>query len=509
MHCMTSKSVLIAKNTLMLYSRQIFTMLVSLYTVRVVLEILGVEDYGIYGVVGGLVVFFMFLNVTNASQRFMNFALGRNDREQARDVYSTSIVIHVLIAVLVIILAQTIGLWFFHTQLNIPPERQSAALVAYQFFILAKVIDILQAPYRATIIAHEKMSFFAMLSIVEATFRLGIVFLLPVIQFDKLKAYVFLVCITNIVILLIHKIYCNRTFELARFRYCSDKELYRQMLTFSGWNVFGGLAAMSREHGINIMVNIFHGVTVNAALGIAGQINSAIFQFVTNFQVAFQPQIVKSYAAKDYDYFMRLIFRTVKISFCLLFFFVLPLSINAKFVLQVWLNNVPEYTVVFIQLILAFSLIRATLGPFWMSIQATGDIKRYEVIASCFLFANLPFSFLSLWMGFSPIGVLFIRIGLEAVLFAVLVFYLGARIELPIFKFFCEVILPIFIIAGISSFVTIFSMNIFVGNWNRLIISCIISTISIGCLMYQFGLSKQDKISLLNWIKKTSRRIPQ
>lgn len=319
---MPSNTARIAKNTLMLYFRQILIMLVSLYTVRVVLEVLGAEDYGIYNMVGGVVVLFTFLNtaMTSATQRFLNFALGQNDTEQARDVYSASLVIHALISVLVVVLAQAVGLWFFYNVLNIPPERQAAAFAVYQFSVAATVIGILQVPYRATIIAYEKMSFFAMLSIIEAGLRLGVVFLLPVILFDKLIVYAFLVCITGIVVLLMYKLYCNKTFETARFRYCRDKELFRQLLGFSGWSVFGGVASVSRDQGTNVLLNIFHGVTVNAAMGIATQINSAVYQFVSNFQTAFRPQIVKSYSAKEYDYFMQLIFRTAKASFCLLFF---------------------------------------------------------------------------------------------------------------------------------------------------------------------------------------------
>ena len=500
---MSSKTARIAKNTLMLYLRQIVIVLVNLYAVRVVLEILGAENFGIYSVVGGIVMLFTFLNVamTNATQRFLNFALGQNDTEQTRNVYSASLVIHALIAVLLIILAQTVGLWFFHNWLSIPSERHAAAFVVYQFSIAAMAIGVLQVPYRATIIAHEKMSFFAMLSIVEAVLRLGIVFLLPVIIFDKLISYAVLIFITGIIIFLIHKIYCNKVFEIAHFRYCKDKELFRQLLSFSGWSVFGGAADISRAQGANILVNVFHGVTVNAAMGIAMQINSAVYQFVVNFQTAFNPQIVKSYSVKDYDYFMRLIFRAAKVSFCLLFFFVLPLYINADFVLQVWLNNVPGYTVAFTQLLLLSSLVHVIAGPLWMSIQATGNIKKYQIIISCLIFANLPISLLFLWIGFSPVWVLITRIGLDVLMLIWRIFFLSGRINLPILGFFREVIFPVVIVAIVSYFMTVFVYNLFSYGWGRLIVSCIVSTISIGCLMYWVGLKKHEKVQFQNWIK--------
>ena len=478
-------------------------MLVSLYTVRVVLQTLGAEDYGIYNVVGGVVVMFTFLNsaMTSATQRFLNFAMGQNDTEQARNVYSISFIIHILIAVLVVILAETVGLWFFYNWLNIPPDRQSAAFFVYQFSVLTTVINILRVPYHATIIAYEKMSFFALLSIIESILKLGIVFLLPIILFDRLIVYAFFVCITGIVVFLIYKIYCNRTFEIAHFKYSNDKKLFRQLAGFSGWSVFGGFAIVSREHGTNVLVNIFHGVTVNAAMGIAMQVNSAVFQFVRNFQTAFNPQIVKSYASKDYDYFMRLIFQTSKASFFLLFFFVLPLYLNADFVLQLWLKNVPEYTVIFTRVILLVSLVEAINGPLWMSIQATGNIKKYQLIVSCLIFANLPLSLLILWMGFSPAWVLIIKLVLKVLTLVWFIFFLSKLINLPIIKFLREVIIPISIIIVISSILTLLFYSLLNG-WYRVIFSCIFSIISTGCLVYFIGINSQERALLQQWIKK-------
>jgi len=478
-------------------------MLISLYTIRIVLEILGAEDYGIFNVVGGIVLLFTFLNtaMVRTTQRFMNFALGQNDMERVRNVYSISIVVHALIAVIVVFFAQTVGVWFFQTWLSIPTERQSAAFVVYQFSVVTTVIGILQVPYRATIIAYERMSFFAILSIVEAALRLGVVFLLPLILFDKLMVYAFLVCITWIVVFLIHKVYCNRTFETARFRYFMDRSLLRQLLVFSGWSAFGGAVNISRDQGCNILINIFHGVTVNAAMGIATQVNMAVYHFVSNFQTAFNPQIVKSYSVKDYDYFMLLIFRASKISFCLLFFFVLPLYLNAEFVLRIWLSDVPEYTVILTQLFLLYSLAQAIMGPLWMSIRAIGDIKKYHLVLSCFVFANLPLSFIFLWLGFSPAWILIVRVILNILILFWHIYFLSKKISFPINGFLNEVILPICIIAGLSVFATIFVYNLFIDDINKLILSCIVSSVSIGSLMYLIGLKKHEKISLINWIK--------
>ena len=478
-------------------------MLVNLYTVRVVLQTLGVEDFGIYNVVGGVVVMFTFLNsaMTNATQRFLNFALGRNDIEQARDVYSTGIIIHALIAMVVVVLAQTVGLWFFHTWLNIPSERQGAAFIVYQFSIAATVIGIMQVPYRATIIAYEKMSFFAMLGIVEAVLKLSIAFLLPVLLFDKLIVYAVFVCVTTIVICLIHKVYCNRMLETARFRYCRDKELFRRLLGFSGWVTFIRMADLGRDQGANMLVNIFHGVTLNASMGIAMQVNTAVFQILGNFQTAFRPQIIKTYAAKDNDGFMRLVFQTAKASFCLMLFFILPLYINADFILRIWLGDAPEYSIQFIKLSLLLLLTWAVAGALAIPVEATGNLKRHHLIVSCFTFANLPLYFLFLWMGFSPVWIFITRIGVEVLLLVWRIFFLGGMIKLPVKRFFCRVIVPLSVITGIAFIVGFLAYGLFDGDWGRLIASCVASVASIGFLAYLIGLDRQEKVLLRNWIK--------
>ena len=477
-------------------------MLVGLYTVRMVLSILGTEDYGIYNVVAGMVVFFTFLNgaMTSSIQRFLNFALGQKDTEHARNVYSVSFTIYVLIAILIVVLSQTVGLWFFHTQLNIPAERQQAAFAVYQFSVVALIIGILQIPYRATIVAYEKMSFFAMLSIVEALFKLANVVILKFTTFDKLMVYAFFICIAETVIFFIYKLYCNRAFVIARFRYCKDRELFRQLLAFSGWSFFGSLASLGRDQGAHILVNIYFGVGINAAMGIASQVGAGVYSCLINFLSASDPQIIKSYSVKDYEYFMQLIFWITRLSFCLLLLFVLPLLINLEFVLKIWLNNVPEYTAAFTRLILLSSLISAIAGPLSTSIRATGDIKRYQLILSCFVLACLPLSLIFLWMGFGPLWIIVINTGLDALSVLWFIFFLRGRINLHVVTFFCKVIVPMFIIAGISTVITIFLGSFFVG-WGRLIATSIISTINITCLMYVIGLNKQETVLVKNWIK--------
>jgi O-antigen/teichoic acid export membrane protein len=487
---MPSNTTRIAKNTLALYFRQILIMLVSLYTVRVVLNTLGAEDYGIYNVVAGVVVLFSFLNgaMTSATQRFLNYALGQGNTEQARDVYSMSLIIHAVIGLLVVALAETVGIWFFYTWLNIPSERQNAAFVVYQFSVIVTVINILRVPWQATIIAYEKMSFFALVSIVESVLKLGTVFLLMILLFDSLILYALFVCVVAFIVFFLCKLYCNKYFEIAHFRYCNDKKLFRELISFSGWSIFGSTADVSSSYGATVLVNIFYGVMVNAAMGIAAQVNTAAYQFVSNFQMAFNPQIVKSYAVKDYDYFMRLIFQTSKLSFYLLFFFVLPLSVNVEFILQLWLKSVPEYTVAFTRLILISSLVDAISGPLWMSIQAIGNIRKYQIIVSCFIFANLPLSLLFLWLGFSPVWVLLIKIGLNVCKLVFRIEFFSKQSCFPVLSFLYEVIMPMVLITAVSSVVVIWLKNRYAG-WPGFILSGAVSTGCIGSLVYFIGLN--------------------
>jgi O-antigen/teichoic acid export membrane protein len=331
------------------------------------------------------------------------------------------------------------------------------------------------------------------------------VFLLAAIRFDSLIVYAFLAFIVGIITFFIYKFYCNRTFETARFRYCGDKTLLRRLAGFSGWSIFGGIANVGNSQGTNILINIFFGVGVNAAMGIATQVNAAVYQFVSNFQTAFNPQIVKLYAAKEYDYFMRLIFRASKSSYFLLFFFALPLYVNTGYILRLWLKNVPEYAVVFTRLIILSSLIEAISGPLWMSIQAHGNIKKYQLIVSGFIFANLPLSFIFLQFGYGPSWVLIIRVTLATLTLIWRIYFLKERIKLPVFRFLRDVIMLIIFISGVSGLVTLYIRGLFAGTAGFLA-SCFSSTFCTGFLMYFIGLDTQEKTVLKAWIKNKQDR---
>ena len=493
----------IAKNTLMLYFRQILIMIVSLYTVRVVLNTLGAEDYGIYNVVAGVVVLFSFVNnaMATSTQRFLNFNLGKEDTEKTQQTYSSSLLIHIGIALIFVILAETVGLWFVNTKLNIPLERHSAAMWCYQFSIVTSVFNILRVPYNAVIIAYEKMSFFAWVSIVEAVLKLLVVYLLIISPLDKLVAYVILLTLVSIIILFCYKIYCNKKFEIAHYKKVTDYSLVKEILGFSGWSLFGATANVANSQGTNIVLNMFTNVTVNAAMGIANQVNNAVYSFVSNFQTAFKPQLVKSYAAGEKEEFNNLIIRSAKFSFYLLWIIVLPLTLNLDFVLQIWLKNVPDFSIGFVKLILIYSLFESINGPLWLAVQATGKIKKYQIIVSCLIFSNLPLSIIAFSLGANPYWVLLIRIILECFITMFRLLYLNKTQKFSVISYVKNVMIPVLIVMIVSFIITSLLSSCFSGLV-FFFISCAISVIVNMLLVCLVGINKNERKMIVNFFKR-------
>ena len=493
----------IAKNTLMLYFRQILIMIVSLYTVRVVLNTLGSEDYGIYNVVAGVVVLFSFVNnaMATSTQRFLNFNLGKEDTEKTQQTYSSSLLIHMGIALIFVILAETVGLWFVNTKLNIPLDRHSAAMWCYQFSIVTTVFNILRVPYNAVIIAYEKMSFFAWVSIVEAVLKLLVVYLLIISPLDKLVAYVILLTLVSIIILFCYKIYCNKKFEIAHYKKVTDYSLVKEILGFSGWSLFGATANVANSQGTNIVLNMFTNVTVNAAMGIANQVNNAVYSFVSNFQTAFKPQLVKSYAAGEKEEFNNLIIRSAKFSFYLLWIIVLPLTLNLDFVLQIWLKNVPDFSIGFVKLILIYSLFESINGPLWLAVQATGKIKKYQIIVSCLIFSNLPLSIIAFSLGANPYWVLLIRIILECFITMFRLLYLNKTQKFSVISYVKNVMIPVLIVMIVSFIITSLLSSCFSGLV-FFFISCAISVIVNMLLVCLVGINKNERKMIVNFFKR-------
>lgn len=496
----------IAKNTLMLYVKMGVMMLVSLYTSRVVLQTLGVDDFGIYNVVGGVVVLFSFLNaaMSSATQRFLNFELGKKDLVQVGRVFSMSLTVHFCIAGLVLFLAETVGLWFLNAELNIPADRMAAANWVYQFSVATTLLGILLVPYNATIIAHERIGFYAWTSIVRALFLLGIVYLLVIGNIDKLILYAGLVFAVNALMQIVYIAYCRRAFpQTAIYKPFRDKKLFHELISFSGWSLFGGVANMSASQGINMVMNIFCGVAVNAAMGIANQVNAAVYQFVSNFQTAFNPQIVKLYSSGEKESFIRLIFRASKISYFMMFLLTLPLLLNMEFVLGIWLGEVPEFAEDFTRLTLTFALVDALSGPLWMSVQATGKIRNYQLIVSSFIFANLPLSIFLLWLDVSPAWVLAGKVFINIVITIWRAFYLEGEVGLPAWRFLRDVLGRAGLISVISAIPALWVWNFVpaVDEWMRAITSSVVAFFLTVFFVFLLGFTRDERLAFTRIVR--------
>lgn len=416
----------IAKNTLFLYGRMIIMMCVSLFTFRELLKQLGIDDYGIYNVVGGIVILFSFLSnaMTQSNQRYLSYHLGEGNITEFKKTFSMILNIQVMIGIIVILLAETLGLWFINSKMNFPPESMTAVNWVYQFSILTFLIQLFQIPYTSAIIAHEKMSFFSYFSIGEAVLKLGVVLLLGVFAAKRLIIYSGLISLCAIIILAIYIIYCNVSFKECKYHYSFEKTRFIKLTSFSGWNMLGGMGVAGVGQGINILFNIFCGVAVNAAMGISHQVSAAVGALVGNMQMAFNPQIVKSYAAKDIPFFNSLIFRASRISFFLILIVGLPVIFCTTPLLKLWLTDVPDYAASFAQLSILYCMIDALSGSLWVAVQAVGKIKWYTIILTILFILNLPIDWILLKKGFSPNLVLLTRAVICLIMHICRVFYL-------------------------------------------------------------------------------------
>ena len=498
----------IAKNTLMLYIRMLLVMAVTLYTSRIVLNVLGVEDYGIYNIVGSVVIAFSFISgpLGTATQRFLSYSLGENDNEKLNSVFSSSLMIYAILAVILLILIEIAGTWFLYNKMQIPDGRLSAAFWAFQFSILSFIINLFKTCYDALIISHERMSFFAYLGIAEVILRLLNALALTYATVDKLILYALNMAFISGIILICAIIYSRRKMPNIKIHRVKDKDGFRQILNFSGWSMFGSLASMTANQGLNILLNVFHGVTVNAAMGIANQVSSAVNQFVMNFQTAFRPQLVKSYAAGNIDYLHKLIFRTCKFSFFLLFAIACPIVFNIDFILKLWLgDNVPELTAVFCSMILLYSLLETLSAPLWMTVQATGNIKKYQLVISSLIFLNIIFSYIFLKLGFSPEIVLEVKCCLDVTYLVARLVFVRNMVGISIKQYLRDVLLPIIKVVLITIIIT-YLMKCYVFYKNGLtefMSSSILILLEIGIFIWITGLDKSDRNFIRHIILKS------
>ena len=493
----------IAKNTLMLYFRQILIMLVSLYTVRVVLNTLGAEDYGIYNVVAGVVTMFSFLSgaMATASQRYFAFEMGRGNEEGLQKIFSVTMTIYMLLALIIMLLAETVGLWFVNTRLVIPAQRMTAARWIYQFAILSFMVTLLTTPYMASIIAHENMNVYAYVSIAEAVLKLGIVFMLRVLPYDKLIVYGALLLIVACINTGLYRGYCKRRYAECRFRLLWDMALCSEMISFIGWNFFGSFSSMIKNQGNTLLLNWYIGPIANAAQGIANQIRNAVSTFSQNFNLAVRPQITKEYAQENYENLFNFLSLSCKLTFFLMLVIIVPVYYDIEFILQIWLKNVPEYTIPFVRLLLIEALIESISLAMASANQATGKISVYQRIIGFCVLLNLPISFFVLVSGNPPQYIYAGGIVCMCLLVVVRVVFLKQIPQFQLWPFVKNVFFPSFIAASVSfvlaSVATIQAVSIFLC-----FADLFIKAVIVVCVIYILGLRKNERRVLREFVRR-------
>lgn len=502
----------IAKNTLMLYIRMLFMMGVSLFTSRVILQTLGVEDFGIFSVVGGIITMFSFINggMVNATQRFITFEIGKGNLENLKSVFSTSLQIHALISLLIVILGETVGLWFLYEKMVIPESRMVAALWVYQCSIILCVVNIMSIPYNADIVAHERMSAFAYISIVEVTLKLAIVYLLLISPWDKLIIYSILLLLVQLSIRFIYSYYCNKHFEETKYEHKLNKYLFKEMVSFAGWSFWGNLSVVFYNQGLNLLLNVFFGPIINAARGIAVQVQNAVKQLVLNFQMALNPQITKNYAVGNMDQMFNLMFTSARFSFFLLYLISLPIILEIDFILHIWLGNYPVETSIFTRLVIFISLVYTTANPCCIANQATGYVKKFQVVEGGVLLTIVPISYILLKLGYPPYSVFIVHLIVECIAQCARLYLLNIQINLSIVQFVCKVYLPVAKVVLLSSILPIYLAIHLEYGWMKFILVTTVSLICTAVSVYLLGLSFEER-SFINqkvqfWRLKLNRR---
>ncbi len=485
----------IAKNTLAMYIRMAVTMVVGLYTSRVILNVLGVEDYGTYNVVGGVVSMFSLLTASMSASisRYLTFSLGKGDRDGLRRVFSVSLEVQLFLAVVIVLAVEAVGVWFLNTQMKIPPDRLVAANWVMQCSLVSFVVGLLMVPYNASIISHERMNIYAYISIWDAVMKLVIVYALYVSPFDKLKSYAVLLLVVSTLTTSFYWLYCKRHFEECRFRVVRDKRLLKEMTSFAGWGMIGDGAWILNTEGVNILINMFFGVVLNAARGIATTVDNMVQNFVRNFMVALNPQIVKSYAAGDFDYMHRLIFMGSKYSYFLMLFFFIPISLETRTILTLWLKIVPDYAVAFTRLTL-MSTMCLTLGNTMIpAVQATGKIRNYTIVMGLMALANFPLTWIAFALGASPILAYVIYFLIFFSMVFVRLYVVKGLIHLSVRAYVKNVLLRVASVTIIAYTVPTAICVLQSDSFLRLLEICVLSVISSLLTVYFVGLSDLER----------------
>ena len=489
----------IAKNTLLLYVRTFVTMLISLYTSRVVLNTLGVSDYGIYNVVGGVVMMFSVISssLSSSISRFITYELGHGNFVRLQRIFSTSVNIQIGISLIIFVLAESFGVWFLNAQMNIPSGRITAANWVLQCSLLSFIINIISVPYNACIIAHERMSAFAYISILEAVLKLAIVYTLVISPFDKLVTYSVLLVAVSLLIRLTYGQYCKRNFAESRYKFVYDKPLIKEMTGFAGWTFFGNGAYMLNVQGVDMLINVFFGVTLNAARGVATQVQNAVMQFVNSFTVAMNPQITKSYAAGEMDYMYRLVCRGARFSFFLLFIFTVPIVCEADYILRLWLKIVPEHAPVFLRLTLFGALMTLLGNSMLTAVSATGKIRRYQLwvtIVGCWVF---PLTWVAFLVGFPASATYVIYIIIYFLLVFVRLYIAKDLLNFPVKLYVTDVMLRVTVVSAVSFVLPLLLIRNMDEGFLRFCAICVVSVAATLLTVLLFGLEGSERRKIL------------
>lgn len=500
----------IAKNTLLLYLRMLFQLGIALYTSRAVLNALGVIDFGIYNVVGGIIVIFSFLNnaMASSTQRFLVYHLGTNDSRKLKQIFSSAIIIHFVMAVVVVGLAEIMGLWFLQAKMIIPMERLEVAKWVFHLFVISSAITILSVPYNAAIIANERMGAFAAISIIETLLKLCVAIFISFCNGDRLLWYAGLLLGVSVIVRTIYGVYCSKSFPEAKLIFPrNNKLLYKEMTSFAGWSLVGNLSVVGYTQGINLLLNIFFGPAINAARGIAVQVQNAVYGFVRSFQTAVNPQITKSYAIGDLKSMHLLIYRSSKLSFYLTLMLSLPIIIETPYVLSLWLNIVPDYTVAFCRLTFISCMIESISNPFMIGASATGKIKKYHLIIGSILLLIVPVSYIFLKLGFEPIIVYIIDILIQFIAQIIRLFLCRHLFSLNILFYIKDVISRIVGVAVLSVVFSLLIDSLFIEiNFINAIVVAFFSFISVCVVSYVIGLTKSERTFFNNKMLKIFHR---
>lgn len=494
----------IAKNTVFLYLRMFVMMVIGLYTSRIIIKTLGVEDYGTYNVVGGVVGMFAIVSssMSTSISRFITYELGKNDKKRLNRIFSTAINVQLLMGLIVVLLMEAVGVWFLNTQMNIPEERMGAANWVFQLSIVSFVLGLLMVPYNASIVAHEDMGVFAYMSLLDAVLKLLIVFSLYISPFDKLISYAVLLLGVSLLMRGIYALYCKRHYEECTYHFVNDKNLLKEMTSFAGWNFLGNGSWILNNQGVNILINIFFGVTLNAARGVATTVDGMVQNFVNNFMMALNPQITKSYAAGDLEYMHKLVFAGAKYSAYLMLFFIIPICLETDLILKLWLDVVPDYAAVFVQWTLISSLCVILGNTLITSVFATGKIRNYELVMGIMALSNFPLVWIAFKLGASPVYAYIIYFSIYFLMIFVRLYLVKDLIQMSTWMYVKEVFLRVLLVGTLSFSIPFLITRIQNDSIYRLIVVCVVSVLCSLMFISLLGMKKEERRQVLGYIRR-------